>query len=449
MLITLATDRARVAEIQTQLFALGETEALTPIELEDEQATAQKRLDSYKYPILTLPNEITSEIFLQFLPQYPELPILDNAIGPTHSYPNYHSPVRLTHICRKWRAVAIATPALWKGLFVSDTHIKPKFVGRAALIDMWLSRSGSCPLSISVFGLTGGPPDHLQKIWSAILPYRTRWHDINFVLHFKPGSLPTLVSPMPALRSLHLMLVSDSHSPTAFASCEMPQLREAVLISNSTLLNVELSLPWAQLTSLSLLYVTPGITFGILKKTPLLVSCTLGFLRLEGPLQYSGPDLGLPSLTSLVFQRDHVDDVAGILNSFVVPALHRLEIPEPCLGSGPVESLKQFISKSGSTLRELIITCREGSLHSSRITDERYRAACPSVQHFSSDFLPDDQGDSSGTLCGTQETQSNESDAEDSEQEAESDTEDTEEEQSDSDGSENEHGNSGSEQELE
>ncbi|KAJ7280877.1 hypothetical protein C8J57DRAFT_1711835 [Mycena rebaudengoi] len=58
-----------------------------------EQQDLQTRLDAYKNPILTLPTEMTSEIFVHFLPPYPERP---PAIG-------LFSPEILGQICRTWR----------------------------------------------------------------------------------------------------------------------------------------------------------------------------------------------------------------------------------------------------------------------------------------------------------------------------------------------------------
>ncbi|KAJ7252245.1 hypothetical protein C8J57DRAFT_1520084 [Mycena rebaudengoi] len=67
-----------------------------------ERDKFQSRLDDYKYPVLTLPAEITSEIFIHFLPIYPLRP------PPT----GLLSPALLGQICRKWRDVALGTPRL-------------------------------------------------------------------------------------------------------------------------------------------------------------------------------------------------------------------------------------------------------------------------------------------------------------------------------------------------
>ncbi|KAJ6481847.1 hypothetical protein C8R45DRAFT_313381 [Mycena sanguinolenta] len=106
----LEADRARVAEITTcvaQMQAQVRDLKRSITELRAEQDIAQQRIDSFKYyPVLTLPNEIISEIFLHFLPAYPAYPPLFGTPSPTS----------LTQICRKWRGLALATPGLWRAI---------------------------------------------------------------------------------------------------------------------------------------------------------------------------------------------------------------------------------------------------------------------------------------------------------------------------------------------
>ncbi|KAF7322296.1 F-box domain-containing protein [Mycena chlorophos] len=70
----------------------------------EERKWAQEQLDAYAYPVLTLPNEVVSDIFLQYIPPYPERPPLLGDASPTN----------LLQICRRWREIALSTPALWR-----------------------------------------------------------------------------------------------------------------------------------------------------------------------------------------------------------------------------------------------------------------------------------------------------------------------------------------------
>ncbi|KAJ6562466.1 hypothetical protein B0H19DRAFT_1144629 [Mycena capillaripes] len=98
MLADLRAHRARVADLEAKILDLERSLSA----LRTEKLQVQQRLDSYKYPALTLPNEIVSEIFIHFLPIYPLCPPLTGTLSPT----------ALTQICRQWREIALSTPAL-------------------------------------------------------------------------------------------------------------------------------------------------------------------------------------------------------------------------------------------------------------------------------------------------------------------------------------------------
>jgi hypothetical protein len=61
------------------------------------------------------------------------------------------------------------------------------------------------------------------------------------------------------------------------------------------------------------------------------------------------------------------------LETFIVPALRSLEVPERFIGPNPVESLTSFIVKSGCKLQEIYITGEKS------VTEGLYREAFPSI----------------------------------------------------------------------
>ncbi|KAJ7103813.1 hypothetical protein C8R44DRAFT_530495, partial [Mycena epipterygia] len=69
--------------------------------LTNERASLQDSIQRIIYPILTLPAELTSEIFLHCLPAEPVRPSAKIA------------PMLLGAICREWRFIAHADPRLW------------------------------------------------------------------------------------------------------------------------------------------------------------------------------------------------------------------------------------------------------------------------------------------------------------------------------------------------
>ncbi|KAJ7742598.1 hypothetical protein B0H16DRAFT_1021466 [Mycena metata] len=103
-----SANRARIADIKAKMLELEGTMIeleRTLSSLNEENTLLQDRLDVYTYPVLILPNEIVSEIFVHFLPVFPEPPPM---IGGT-------SPNVLGQICRKWREISFEHPRALEG----------------------------------------------------------------------------------------------------------------------------------------------------------------------------------------------------------------------------------------------------------------------------------------------------------------------------------------------
>ncbi|KAJ7866328.1 hypothetical protein B0H13DRAFT_1898144 [Mycena leptocephala] len=226
MLADLEADRARIADLESQISALRK-----------EKNLAQERLDSYKYPVLTLPNEIVSEIFIHFLPTYHRFPPLTGLFSPT----------LLTHICRTWREIALRTPALWSAISAYGDVPSEQTV---RTFDTWLKRSRSRPLSVQIVDLTDSD---VAGILAAVVPHCARWEYLD--LYLPPSHLPIIEGPMPLLRHLDLEF-REYPATDVLAFREAPLLRTAVLQNAAS---SSVILPWAQLTSLKTLALNgPG-----------------------------------------------------------------------------------------------------------------------------------------------------------------------------------------------
>ncbi|KAJ7913318.1 hypothetical protein B0H13DRAFT_2326445 [Mycena leptocephala] len=138
---------------------------------------------------------------------------------------------------------------------------------------------------------------------------------------------------MPLLRYLDLQLLdSSAHA----VSCgEVSLLRTVVLNYNAA---SSVVLPWAQLTSLTLLRVYPYECVPILQQTLSLVHCKLELFDSTN---------------------DQLNDIT--LPILIVPALRSLEISEDFLYVSAIQSLTAFISKSGCKLEEVQITGQDQS----------------------------------------------------------------------------------------
>ncbi|KAJ6456493.1 hypothetical protein C8R45DRAFT_579659, partial [Mycena sanguinolenta] len=193
MLGSMEEDRVRLSDLETRIHDIERSLSA----LRTERAKVKERLDAYKYPVLSLPNELTSKIFVHLLPIYPDTPPLTGLASPT----------TLTHVCGKWREVALATAALWRAIrlhykYSHEMYIPSKFK-QMNISDAWIRRSRSCPLSIDI---DIPHPDVMRQIFTETLTVAaTRWEHVK--LHGVP-LLPWLNTghPMPLLRWLELGL---------------------------------------------------------------------------------------------------------------------------------------------------------------------------------------------------------------------------------------------------
>ncbi|KAF7335987.1 F-box domain-containing protein [Mycena sanguinolenta] len=334
-----AADRTRIAEIEANIFSLRRAILF----LNNEKSRMLKRLNSYAYPVLTLPNEITSEIFINFIPAYPSPPPLKGTLSPT----------TLTHVCHQWREIALSTRALWCGILMP--HSSDYDTSLPCLLESWLSRSGGLPLSISMKDMLNVIP---EKAVSVLVRHRARWEYVALAV---PSELIVLSmqGPMPLLRQFEVrpdnrwpLLSQPSPSPIRFY--DVPRLRSVTLWEFHDPTGM---FPWAQLTSLTMIY--PSKLSAILRQAVNLIHCHL-FLRADSQDLRDG--IRLPALESLILA-PYLDSVYTVdrpatdfLPALIAPALRTLQVHEGFLQPNPVRTIDSFLSRSGCSLRKLRIT---------------------------------------------------------------------------------------------
>ncbi|KAJ7186435.1 hypothetical protein C8R46DRAFT_275314 [Mycena filopes] len=308
--------------------------------IQDLRAEEQikKRLRSTYYPVLTLPNELVSEIFIHFLPPYPLCPPLCGILSPTV----------LTHICRHWREIAISTPRLWRAMSFEGRH-------QTRMAKLWLERSGQSPLSIQTDEFDGDACIDDDEILEAIIPHQARWEYISFHLPPERAPLPSMDAPMPILRELELHIASLRGTSYPLAFRDAPRLTSAILWDFDYPTDL---LPWSQLTPISLIAKDTRACTEVLRGTPNLVHCELVTFAAWARQPHLGPDIRLPHLESLVLL--HFAESSTLADDYILrltlPALRRLQIPEEYLHLDPVATLASFIAKSGCKLEHLHVT---------------------------------------------------------------------------------------------
>ncbi|KAJ7612323.1 hypothetical protein DFH06DRAFT_1243631 [Mycena polygramma] len=348
----LAADRARISEIDLRI---PELEASLKA-LQREKQLVQDRLDAYTYPVLSLPSEITSEIFVHFLPAYPKAP------PPTGPF----SPYQLCQICRQWRDIAVATPALWRTISLSLRETKN--VNHAGhLLRTLLERSGSCLLSLE---LASEENFHWQlaQFGRAITNHSAQLEHLTVYARPLDG-FPEGDLSLPYLRTLKLGRGSENSVTTFLAA---PLLRKVKLQAyHDTPRSI---FPWSQLTVLSVGRIRISSCVYILSQ---LVNVTTCHFMLDASFESAHVELShtpvtLPHLETLVLENvPHHLTFIDILDTLTLPALRRLQVPVSL--SGPLESL---VSRSRCYLEVLCIP------NSSPIIRFKYRSTFPSVPTF-------------------------------------------------------------------
>ncbi|KAJ7192150.1 hypothetical protein C8J57DRAFT_1109802, partial [Mycena rebaudengoi] len=119
------SDIARFEATHRQTIELLEAKQL---DSEKQQREWEAALDCIKYPVLTLPAELVSRIFIACLPAYPR--------------PSPHTaPLLVVQICHHWREIALETSELWASLSILSQYPR-KF------LETWLGRAKGFPLSL-------------------------------------------------------------------------------------------------------------------------------------------------------------------------------------------------------------------------------------------------------------------------------------------------------------
>ncbi|KAJ7641211.1 hypothetical protein FB45DRAFT_1124778 [Roridomyces roridus] len=332
-----AADRARVVELDAQIHELQAQ--IRGLQLEREPC--KLRLDSYRYPVLTLPNEITSEIFLHCLPRYPDCLPLDE-------------PTSLTHICHKWRAIALATPKLWRGLAIDEAN------NRGGVVQTWLDRSGSCPLSISLECVTP-TAGSLSETLIAMLLYRERWQHVQLQLRAEEVAL--IEGPMPLLESLCLTIDKWYYTHPVTSAAGFPRLR-SVTLDDADHGNW---LPLSQLTTLTLNDVHQTNYLPLLRDAVNLVHL---YLIQCTRLGSTSNDITLVRLETLVML-----DCLGeqTLDLLTLPALRGLQWSGELEDEDPIRTLTSLVLRSGCKLQQVLLT---GTCD---VTEESLQVAFPSI----------------------------------------------------------------------
>ena len=322
-------------------------------------------------PVRRLPPDVLHNIFFHCLPTHRN-PIMKSS----------ESPVLLTRICSSWKAIALSSPRIW-----SKIHIPlpgdPSFSSgygtiaeknglssrrqrftrllqlRCDAVREWLSRSGICPLSLSITYPSHYSAVHDLKdddlpheMFGILIAFAERWSDVDLSMpkeiynQLQSNMNPTTFS---SLKSLKLNLYRKFHdSSVDFSPIQLlaaPGLCSITINSIQTTLRMTGNLVqpiWNQLTHITfassiadtylsvLLRQCPNLVFGHFRVSP---------SHWPDEPMVDQDDILLPCLKSLVVNDSGVHETMSmIFNAIKAPALTRLSY-QWTLDRGPDDDL--------------------------------------------------------------------------------------------------------------
>ena len=178
--------RARIAHLDGQIRALSAERDALVSELE-ETAT---------FPILTLPPEITAEIFLR---------CLDDSLAEDRQMTFGNAPLILLLVCKAWADVARSTPRLWRALklnFMYDEWYDMRQL--TAVVREWPTMCREMPLEVHIVGASIFPYTH--RFMAALQPMTG--HIVTLVLRLDEEDLEWLADQRLELDNLQVLRLS-------------------------------------------------------------------------------------------------------------------------------------------------------------------------------------------------------------------------------------------------
>ncbi|KAJ6568751.1 hypothetical protein B0H19DRAFT_1256470 [Mycena capillaripes] len=306
------------------LWHLNVVDTLIPL-LEAERTTIRKTLSAIRYPVLDLLSEVTSEIFLHCLPDAPSVP---SSIA---------APLLLLKICKRWRNIALKTPALWASFAVNGGSGQRFGSMGTDHLSKWLHRAGAALLNLRL-AYQGRGSSSFPDAFFQIFDHASKWRRVHFSVPFgcfsHPRAQAALRGNVASLEEISLdanargelkdwRYISDTGPLTLFSKA--PTLRIVSLIS------LPLSgviLPWKQLTSLTAQSFDLEEALNVLHLCPILAYYRLGYPAEAGRVSRHNPSLSapppLPHLKSLLLEYQPHDH---LLRYLTLPNLTTLSLP--------------------------------------------------------------------------------------------------------------------------
>ncbi|KAJ6569353.1 hypothetical protein B0H19DRAFT_1373548 [Mycena capillaripes] len=284
-------------------------------------------LKSIIFPVLTIPPEITAEIFVRYVDKPHGEALAEHGGGP----------LLLASVCKEWRHIALGLQSIWANI-------------REHLLD----------LNITTY-------DHGRAL-AALTPYSMQWRALSCNIGMRNSyAISDIRGHIPFLRALAITLYDmNASQPPISAFSDAPNLRELTLVTTyANSLPALITLPWEQLTRLDYNHRDIPQCMKLLSLTPHLeifsVSAALSARESEPPAS-----VRLDRLHTLHFKRY---STLGLLDYVVLPSLKHLHIDSVTQYS----KLTPFLARPGCS----IVSISFGSTASSWLYVEAGLVAAP------------------------------------------------------------------------
>ena len=332
-----------IASIETDISKLDEEMSRMQMIMEQlaaERQSLEKSLEerrSIVAPIRRIPLDVLSEIFIFCV----------DSSGPTDNSKCFdvtQAPIQLSFVCNKWRRLVISMSQLWTSILLNGgrTYVSSsgkrlnEFFMRSIETDMlntWLSRSGSSPLTLGIDG-QWLKHDALTSCIDILIAHSHRWRDVTFKLdedHWEmllavKGQLPQLERfDVGVLEDVDVSVDSSDDSPYVY-DIPLEIFQVAPKLHTVTMQDqIEASewlVPWEQLRCLQFHLHLPAILPLLLPTCPNLARCTIHVY-----LMYDALDsLDHSSLASLHLLLHGGPNLHALFNSLTLRSLQDLDI---------------------------------------------------------------------------------------------------------------------------
>ncbi|KAG7439214.1 uncharacterized protein BT62DRAFT_924851 [Guyanagaster necrorhizus] len=283
------------------------------------------------------------------------------------------SPWTLSHVCRRWRHIAISFPCLWSTIHVGSTRqsLHNSFsMNNIEGLGTVLRRSGTTALMLRVEFTDRKLPaghSHIRDLLKSLASVSRRWKSIKMkasISIFHELFERVILGALPLLQSIHFEVTPNCYwGATPMAASLTATLEMAPNLRSVTLLPfIPIRLPLSRLKELTTKDLTQNELSSIIQELPHLEILNFVGLRAWHAIGWTPP---LHVHSSL-----HKIEIEGIqeLSHFTLPALTHLRLLKPFCSSPQsrdwrtnfsLDILKRFLLRSGCSIRHLHLSIHE------------------------------------------------------------------------------------------